>query len=99
MPASYPDLKDKVVLVTGGASGIGAAIVTALRTQGASVQVLDISEEADLCCDVTDTEAVARAFAQVHEHGPLNILVCSAGIGFVVVAMGMFGTAEIIANL
>jgi 2-keto-3-deoxy-L-fuconate dehydrogenase len=76
-------LDNKRALVTGGASGIGAAIVTALRTQGASVQVLDISEDADLCCDITDAEAVARAFTQVHERGPLNILVCSAGIGFV----------------
>ena len=34
MPASYPDLKDKTVLVTGGASGIGATLVGALRRAG-----------------------------------------------------------------
>ena len=44
MPASYPDLKDKTVLVTGGASGIGAALVEAFAAQGARVGFLDIDE-------------------------------------------------------
>ena len=45
MPATYPDLKDKVVLVTGGASGIGATLVEAFAAQGARVGFLDIDEE------------------------------------------------------
>ncbi|MEW6130130.1 MAG: SDR family NAD(P)-dependent oxidoreductase [Acidobacteriota bacterium] len=43
--ASYPSLKDKVVLVTGGGSGIGAAIVEHFVLQGAKVAFLDIAAE------------------------------------------------------
>jgi NAD(P)-dependent dehydrogenase (short-subunit alcohol dehydrogenase family) len=46
MGAVYPDLKDKVVLVTGGASGIGAAIVEAFAGQGARVGFLDLDAAA-----------------------------------------------------
>lgn len=42
MPAIYPDLRDRTVIVTGGASGIGAAIVTAFAAQGARVGFLDM---------------------------------------------------------
>ena len=42
MPATYPDLKDKVVLITGGASGIGASMVEAFAAQGARIGFLDI---------------------------------------------------------
>lgn len=76
-------LDHKRALVTGGASGIGAAVVATLRAQGAAVQVLDLSEDADLVCDVTDPDSVARAFARADDQGPLDILVCSAGIGLI----------------
>lgn len=78
-------LDGKRAIVTGGASGIGAAIVETLKTQGASVLVLDLSDHADLPCDVSDPDSVSRAFAKADEEagGPLDILVCSAGIGFV----------------
>jgi NAD(P)-dependent dehydrogenase (short-subunit alcohol dehydrogenase family) len=44
--AIYPSLKDKVVVVTGGASGIGAAIVEAFARQQAQVVFLDIQDKA-----------------------------------------------------
>lgn len=76
-------LDHKHALVTGGASGIGAAVVDTLRAQGAVVRVLDLDDRADLPGDVTDPEAVARAFTRAEAEAPLDILVCSAGIGFV----------------
>lgn len=44
--ASYPSLKDRVVLITGGASGIGASMVEAFSAQGARVGFLDIQQDA-----------------------------------------------------
>jgi len=76
-------LNNKRAIVTGGASGIGAAVADTLRAQGARVQVLDLDTRADLPCDVADPESVARAFEQSDQQGPLDILVCSAGIGFI----------------
>jgi len=38
----YPDLRDKVVLITGGGSGIGEALVTAFLEQASRVVFLDI---------------------------------------------------------
>lgn len=74
--------------VTGGASGIGAAIATLLKERGANVAVLDLSPEQAsgdllaLTCDVTDDRsvraAVERAAATL---GGLDILVNNAGIG------------------
>jgi NAD(P)-dependent dehydrogenase (short-subunit alcohol dehydrogenase family) len=44
--ATYPNLADKRVVVTGGGTGIGAELVTAFVQQGAKVTVLDIATEA-----------------------------------------------------
>jgi NAD(P)-dependent dehydrogenase (short-subunit alcohol dehydrogenase family) len=46
--ASYPSLVDQVVLVTGGASGIGAATVEQFALQGARVAFLDVADESAL---------------------------------------------------
>ncbi|HEY2038024.1 MAG TPA: SDR family NAD(P)-dependent oxidoreductase [Edaphobacter sp.] len=46
LSAVYPSLKDRVVVVTGGASGIGEAIVEAFAMQGAQVVFLDVQDDA-----------------------------------------------------
>ena len=70
-----------VAIVTGGASGIGAATVTLLRARGATAVSLDISG-GDVMCDVSDTAQVAAAVAEViARHGALDIVVNNAGIG------------------
>ena len=76
----------RVALVTGGASGIGAATVVRLLAHGARVASLDYGGEAPdgalgVRADVSDSTQVDAAVAQVTETlGPLDILVCSAGI-------------------
>lgn len=67
----------KRAIVTGGCSGLGAACVTRLRADGIEVLTLDVSPEADIRVDITDTVAVQQA---VSAAGPIDILVNSAGI-------------------
>lgn len=73
--------EDKVCVVTGGASGIGEAVVERFRSEGATVAVVDLADGADHRCDVTDPAVVASTFAAIAaEHGRIDVLVTSAGI-------------------
>ena len=75
--ASYPSLVDRAVLISGGATGIGATFVTHFAQQGARVAFLDIDEKGAsalyktlpdvrhtpvfLPCDVTDVQALRKS--------------------------------------
>jgi NAD(P)-dependent dehydrogenase (short-subunit alcohol dehydrogenase family) len=69
-------------IVTGGASGIGAATVAQLRSAGHDVVVWDRAGTADVVVDVSDPESVDAAMAATLESGPVPQLVAAcAGIG------------------
>jgi len=72
--ANHYDFEGRVALVTGGASGIGAAAVERLRAGGAEVHVFDLSQGDD----VRDS---AQLNAAVERLPRLDVLVCCAGIG------------------
>ena len=88
------DLNGHVAIVTGGAQGIGQAIVERFAASGATVEIWDL--DGDLAqetaasiggavharaVDVTDAETVMRAAKACEEaHGPIDILVANAGI-------------------
>jgi 2-hydroxycyclohexanecarboxyl-CoA dehydrogenase len=80
-PGSHP--RAGVALVTGAASGIGAAIVADLAVAGYRVAGYDLrpsSTDLPLTGDVTDAQAAARAVSDAeHALGPLDVLVTAAG--------------------
>jgi D-xylose 1-dehydrogenase len=90
--AIYPDLAGKSVLVTGGGTGIGAAIVRGFARQKAKVAFIDLAEEPSkalaaelgkdvlfLKADLTDTEALRAAIAAARKaHGPITVLINNA---------------------
>ncbi len=91
LSVSYQSLRNRSVLITGGASGIGAELVNAFAAQHARVTFLDIDQERGeahaqqtgsrfLRCDLLDIEALRAAVAQVEtEQGGIDVLVNNAG--------------------
>lgn len=83
------DFDGLTALVTGGASGIGAATAALLAERGARVAVADLSPAADTVhlsveCDVTSRSSVdAAVAASVEAFGGLDVVVNNAGIGAV----------------
>lgn len=94
MTAIFPDLNAKSVFITGGGSGIGAALTDGFLAQGANVAFVQRSDAsgfvADMAakhgraplfvrCDITDTEALQTAIARAaHAHGPVTALINNA---------------------
>lgn len=87
------NLKNVSAIVTGGASGLGAATAKALAAAGAKVTILDMNislaqkvanEIGGMAveCNVADESSAKRAFAAIKEkHGAAKVLVNCAGIG------------------
>ncbi len=96
------DITGATAIVTGGASGIGAAVARALAARGAVVVVADINSEAGEALadeikgvfarvDVTDSEQIAGAVGAAAEIAPLRACVNSAGIGWAQRTIGRDG--------
>jgi NAD(P)-dependent dehydrogenase (short-subunit alcohol dehydrogenase family) len=104
------DISGASAIVTGGASGIGAAAVELLAARGAKVLIADLQEDkgnalADkvggaFCkVDVTNTDDIVEAVEMAKSMGPVRVLVNSAGIGWAQRTVGKDGTLESAANL
>ena len=91
--AVYPSLKNKVVVVTGGASGIGESITRAMAKQGAMVGFLDFDEAASKkltkelnseyvvseICDLRDINQLQNSVLNISSKlGPIDVLINNA---------------------
>jgi D-xylose 1-dehydrogenase len=90
--AVYPSLADRTVVITGGGSGIGEAMVEGFARQKSRVYFLDVATQESqalvsrlgngtkfLQCDVTDTAGLQKALADIQaQSGPVSVLVNNA---------------------
>ncbi len=90
------EIKDKTALVTGGASGLGAALVKRLQAAGGKILILDVQEEAGTAlakelgpsvafvkCDVTSEDDVQKAVEKAKElFGGVHFCINCAGTGW-----------------
>jgi galactose dehydrogenase len=90
----FPDLQGASVFITGGGSGIGAALTEGFLRQGAKVAFVQRSDASAFCdemqektgtrplfltCDITDVEALRSAIVEAAAaHGPITVLVNNA---------------------
>jgi len=104
------EIKGASAIVTGGASGIGAAVARMLADRGAKVVIADLQEDkgkalakeiggAFCKVDVTNTQDIINATEMAKSMGPVRVLVNSAGIGWAQRTVGKGGTYESAANL
>lgn len=87
------EVKGQAAIVTGGASGLGAATARTLAAAGARVAIFDVNQKAAaevaidvngiaITCDVADAKSAEDAIKQAAaDHGPARILVNCAGVG------------------
>jgi NAD(P)-dependent dehydrogenase (short-subunit alcohol dehydrogenase family) len=99
------ELTGSSAIVTGGASGIGAACARQLAARGATVVVADLQADKGealaeeikgvfALVDVTNTEQIAASVKAAAEIAPLRAVVNSAGIGWAQRTIGRDGTVE-----
>jgi NAD(P)-dependent dehydrogenase (short-subunit alcohol dehydrogenase family) len=104
------DITGASAIVTGGASGIGAAVARALAAKGAKVVVADLQEDkgttlaeeiggAFAKVDVTNSEQIIAAVDLAESLGPVRVLVNSAGIGWAQRTVGKDGSYDSAADL
>lgn len=91
--AIYPDLEDRAVVVTGGASGIGAAIVAAFAQQKARVGFLDIAVERG----EAETRRLVGAGARVHFE-PVDLTDIEAMRAGIDAVRNVFGPITVLIN-
>ena len=106
------EIKGVSAIVTGGASGIGAASVRLLAKGGAKVVIADLDRQQEVgealakevggafcAVDVTNTDDIINAVEMAKSMGPLRGLVNSAGIGWAQRTIGKDGQYESAANI
>jgi NAD(P)-dependent dehydrogenase (short-subunit alcohol dehydrogenase family) len=92
--ATFPDLRDRSVFITGGGAGIGAFLTDGFLAQGAKVSFVQRSDATAFCnemeekhgqrpfaqtCDISDIAALRSSLAAAaDEHGPVTVLVNNA---------------------